>query len=196
MWVSATAMAPSECERVGVGEEVLLRSKQRERFVCSFVCLICFLCRPGWLSASILHPSWASLDRQETNFLWGLVAFEVKIPCSLLKHFSLSTDLLFSVVLFLCISEVSWVSLLSIYIWDHLHIYAEIKPHSAGTGTGGGAGRTSYGRKEDKMKLEMKWGGEASNEKGRGYLAILAEEKQSCRNWFLFPILTLSYLNV
>ena len=87
VWVSATAMAPSKCEQVGVGEEVLLRSQQRERFVSSFVCLICLLCRPGWLSASILHPSWTSLDLQETNFLRGLVAFEVKIPCCLLKHF-------------------------------------------------------------------------------------------------------------
>ena len=40
----------------------------------------------------------------------------------------------------------------------------ETKPHSSGTSTGGGGGRTLYGRKEDKMKLKMKWGEETSNE--------------------------------
>lgn len=42
---------------------------------------------------------------------------------------------------------------------------------SSGTSPGGGGRRALYGRKEDKMILEMKWGEETSNEKGQGYLS-------------------------
>lgn len=61
----------------------------------------------------------------------------------------------FVVVLFLHISEVSWVTS-SFRIMRQFTYICRNKPHSSGTSTGGGGGRTLYRRKEDKMKLEMK----------------------------------------
>lgn len=177
---------------------MLLQSKQPEWFVCSFN--LCLLCRPQWLYLFSIQAE--HLDLQETDFLQHLVAFKVRILCYFLKDL-VSIDLM-CFFFFFCISKVFCVNSSFPIMRTFTHIYAEGSNKTSllasGTSTGGVGGRILYGRKEDKMKLEMKWSEETSNEKGWGYLAVLAEGGKKLLQKLVhvpkFPVLTISYLNV